>query len=240
MVLAAPWIVGTSRDAFCTVAALAGMVAVSLVVLSGWAGQISLGQYAFAGFGGAVAGGLATRHDVDFFLTLGAAAIAGAVVAVLIGIPALRVPGLFLAVVTLGLAATVQYGILSRDHFSWLLPPNGGYVTRPNLYGRHRPVKSDTRYYYVCLVFLALAYAVGMVGAHTAGPAGCSSACVTTSARLSHSASTRRRRGSRRSRISGAIAALAGALSTYQSQVDAGSFPMDAASRRSCTPWSAG
>ena len=44
-------------------------------------------------FGAAVAGGLATRHDLDFFLTIGAAAIAGALLAVLIGIPALRVPG---------------------------------------------------------------------------------------------------------------------------------------------------
>src|SRR3954453_17639062 len=45
--LAAPFLVGTSRTSFCTLAVLAGMVAVSLVVLSGWAGQISLGQSAF-------------------------------------------------------------------------------------------------------------------------------------------------------------------------------------------------
>src|SRR4051812_1849573 len=109
--LAAPFIAGTSRTGFCTAAVLAGMVAISLVVLFGWAGQISLGQSAFAGIGAAVAGGLATRHGSDFFVTLAVALVAGAVIAVLIGIPALRVPGLFLSVVTLGLAATVQYAI---------------------------------------------------------------------------------------------------------------------------------
>src|SRR5206468_3895768 len=66
--IAAPYIVGRSRTGFCTAAVLAGMVAISLVVLSGWAGQISLGQSAFAGIGGAVAGGLATRHGADFFV----------------------------------------------------------------------------------------------------------------------------------------------------------------------------
>src|SRR3954454_25301415 len=153
--LAAPYIAGTSRTGFCTTAVLAGMVAISLVVLSGWAGQISLGQFAFAGVGAAVAGGLATRHGQDFFVTLAAAVVAGAVVAVLIGLPALRVPGLFLAVVTLGLAAAVQYAVLSHDRFGWLLPSQGSFITKPVLYGRV-DLSSDTRYYYVCLVFLAL------------------------------------------------------------------------------------
>jgi branched-chain amino acid transport system permease protein len=224
LVLAAPWIVGTNRDAFLASAALAAMVAVSLVVLSGWAGQISLGQFGFAGFGAAVAGGLATRHDLDFFLTIGAAAVAGALLAVLVGIPALRVPGLFLAVVTLALAATVQYGILSRAHFSWLLPPTGGYVNRPNLYGR-LDVTSDTRFYYVCLVFLALAYAsaralrnsrsgrlfIGLRDNQRAAQSYGVNAAATKLAAFA---------------IAGAIAAVAGALFAYQSQVDAGSFQM--------------
>src|SRR3954470_17950992 len=223
--LAAPYIVGTSRSAFCTQAAIAGMVAVSLVVLSGWAGQISLGQYAFAGVGAAVAGGLATRNHQDFFVTLAAALVAGAVVAVLIGIPALRVPGLFLAVVTLGFGAAVQYAGLSRDRFGWLLPPSGSYINKPNLYGRI-DLSSDTRYYYVVLVFLALSCLsawslrhsrsgrlfIGLRDNQRAAQAFGVDATVT---RLSAFA------------IAGAISALAGALSAYQSQVDPGSFTMD-------------
>jgi branched-chain amino acid transport system permease protein len=223
--IAAPYIVGSERAAFCTQAAIAGMVAVSLVVLSGWAGQISLGQFAFAGVGAAVAGGLATRHHQDFFVTLAAALVAGALVAVLIGIPALRVQGLFLAVVTLGFAAAVQFALLSRERFGWLLPPSDGFVTKPRLYGRI-DLTSDTRYYYVCLVFLVLsclsAWAlrhsrsgrlfIGLRDNQRAAQAFGVDATVT---RLSAFA------------IAGAIAALAGALSAYQSQVDPGSFTMD-------------
>jgi ABC-type branched-subunit amino acid transport system permease subunit len=223
--LAAPYLAGTSRTGFCTVAVLAGMVAISLVVLSGWAGQISLGQSAFAGIGAAVAGGLATRHGSDFFVTLVVALLAGAVIAVLIGIPALRVPGLFLSVVTLGLAATVQYAILSRAHFSWLLPPNGAYVMKPLLYGRIDLSKSDIGYYYLCLGFLALAWLSAwsvrhsrsgrlFIGLRDNERAAQSLGANATSTRLAAFA------------ISGAIAALAGALSAYQSQVDPGSFSM--------------
>ena len=226
LLVGAPWILGGSRTAFCTQAVIAGLVAVSLVVLSGWAGQISLGQFAFVGVGAAVAGGLATRHGQDFFVTLAAATVVGAVVAVLIGIPALRVPGLFLSVVTLGLAASVQYALLSRDRFGWLLPPNGSYINKPLLYGRFDLANSDTGFYFLCLAFLVL---------------GCLSAWS-----LRHSRSGRLFIGMRDNQraaqsfganatgtrlaafaISGAIAALAGALSAYQSQVDPGSFAME-------------
>src|SRR3954447_8134139 len=223
--VAAPFIVGTGRAGFCAQAAIAGMVAVSLVVLSGWAGQISLGQFAFAGVGAAVAGGLATRHGQDFFLTLAAAVIVGALVAVLIGIPALRVPGLFLAVVTLGLAAAVQYAVLSPSRFGWLLPSQGSFITKPVLYGRV-DLSSDTRYYYVCLVFLALSCLSAwslrhsrsgrlFIGLRDNMRASQSFGVDATSTRLAAFA------------IAGAIAALAGALSAYQSQVDASSFAMD-------------
>jgi branched-chain amino acid transport system permease protein len=223
--LAAPYVVGTDRAAFCTQAAIAGMIAVSLVVLSGWAGQISLGQYAFAGVGAAVAGGLATRYNTDFFVTLAAALVAGALVAVLIGIPALRVPGLFLSVVTLAFGAAVQYAGLSTERFGWLLPPQGAYINKPNLYGRIN-LSSDTRYYYVCLVFLALvclsAWSLRhsrsgrlFIGLRDNQRAAQAFGVDATATRLAAFA------------IAGAIAALAGALSAYQSQVDPGSFTMD-------------
>ena len=224
--VAAPFLVGTGRAGFCAQAVIAGMVAVSLVVLSGWGGQISLGQYAFAGVGAAVAGGLATRYDADFFVTLAAALVAGAVVAALIGVPALRVPGLFLAVVTLGLGASVQYAVLSRARFGWLLPPDGAFINRPLLYGRFDLQRSAVGYYYVCLAFLVLACLSAwslrhsrsgrlFIGMRDNQRAAQSFGANATSTRLAAFA------------ISGAIAALAGALSAYQSQVDPGSFTMD-------------
>ncbi len=226
LALAAPFLAGTGRTGFCIQAVVAGMVAVSLVVLSGWAGQISLGQFAFAGVGAAVAGGLASRLDTDFFVTLAAALLAGAAVAVLVGVPALRVPGLFLAVVTLGLAATVQYAVLNHDRFGWLLPSDGAYLTRPMLYGRFDLQASPVGYYYLCLVFLALACLsawslrhsrsgrvfVGLRDNRRAAQSFGVSASSTTIAAFA---------------ISGGVAAVAGALSAYQSQVDPGGFTMD-------------
>jgi branched-chain amino acid transport system permease protein len=223
-VIVGPWLLGEARTGYLATAAIAAMVAVSLVVLSGWAGQISLGQFAFAGIGAAVAGGLATRYQLDFFLTLAAAAVVGAVIAAAIGIPALRLPGLFLAVVTLGLAATVQYAVLAPDRFGWLLPPRDSFVTRPVLYGRI-DVTSNTAFCYVTLVFLVLAYLSArsmrlsrsgrvLIGLRDNPRAAQSFGVNATRSKLAAFA------------ISGAIAAVAGALSAYQSQVSANSFGM--------------
>jgi branched-chain amino acid transport system permease protein len=223
--LGGPWILGAANAGFLTLIVIAAMISVSLVVLSGWAGQISLGQYAFAGVGAAIAGGLAVRYGVDFFATLAAAAAAGALIAVLIGIPALRVPGMFLSVVTLGFAATVQYGVLEQAHFSWLLPPPDSYIGRPDLYGRF-DTSSNRAFYYVALIFLVLAYASArslrasrsgriFIGLRDNVRAAQSYGVNATASRLAAFA------------LSGAIAAIAGALSAYQSQVSASSFSMD-------------
>jgi branched-chain amino acid transport system permease protein len=138
-----------------TLVAIVAMVGVSLVILTGWSGQISLGQFGFAGVGAGVAGALATSFDADFFVCLLAAGVAGAIAAVLIGLPALRIQGLFLAVTTLAFAFTVQFFLLNRDYFGWALPEQGEVVGRPRLYGRF-DVSTDTRFYFVCLFFLGL------------------------------------------------------------------------------------
>jgi branched-chain amino acid transport system permease protein len=113
----APLVVSEGRLGFLSLIVLAAMIALSLTILTGWAGQVSLGQFGIAGIGAAVAGGLAARHHTDFFVTLVVAMVTGAVVALLVGIPALRLPGLFLAVVTLSLAAVVERVVLDRRYF---------------------------------------------------------------------------------------------------------------------------
>ncbi len=132
---ALPWIVGPVRVPFATTGIVIAMVGISLVILTGWSGQISLGQFAFVGIGAAVAGGLSANHNWDLFATLGAAAAAGALAAVLVGLPAIRLPGLYLAVTTLAFAFTVQEFVLRADYFGWLLPGGLGFVERPVVYG---------------------------------------------------------------------------------------------------------
>ena len=152
----APFVVGRDKTDFLSLIVCYAIIGVSLVVLSGWGGQISLGQFAFAGVGAATAGSLSARFETDFFVTLVAAGLMGAFFAVLIGLPALRVQGLFLAVVTFAFAATVQNVVLNRDYFGFVLPPENGRVSRPYLWGRV-DVTGPVAYYVVCLCGLAVA-----------------------------------------------------------------------------------
>jgi ABC-type branched-subunit amino acid transport system ATPase component/ABC-type branched-subunit amino acid transport system permease subunit len=93
---------------YATIASFA-ICAASLTILTGWSGQISLGQMAFAGVG-ALSAAAFNRAGVPFVLSMVAGAAVAAVVAALIGIGALRVRGLMLAVVTFAFAlAAEQY-----------------------------------------------------------------------------------------------------------------------------------
>jgi branched-chain amino acid transport system permease protein len=161
-----PFWLGDHYTGDATTGVIYAIIGVSLVVLTGWAGQISLGQFAIAGVASATAGGLAANHHVDFFVTIIVAALVGAAVAVAVGLPALRIQGLFLAVTTLGFAFTVD-SLLHREYFGWLVPKSGNLVNRPILWGavdlgdssQLGPVTipADAKFYYLCLSFLVLA-----------------------------------------------------------------------------------
>ena len=132
------------------------MVTVSLVVLTGWAGQVSLGQVAFLGIGAAVGGWLTTVWQWDLAVAIPASGLVGAAVAVAIGIPALRIQGLFLAVATLAFAVATSSYALNQSLVSWL--PTGRIAREP-IFGRVS-IESEARFYYLTIVCLLLAIAV--------------------------------------------------------------------------------
>ncbi len=132
-----------------------GIVVVSLVILTGWSGQISLGQWAFSGLGAMVAGYMAGRHHSDFFATLVVAGLVGAVAAVVIGLPALRIQGLYLAITTLGFAIMVQVYFLNKKYFGGILPTSRQVIQRPYLYGRYS-LDGHRAFYYTTLAALAI------------------------------------------------------------------------------------
>jgi branched-chain amino acid transport system permease protein len=134
------------------VAVIWGMVAVSLVVLTGWGGHISLGQFAIVGCGAVVAGNVAMRWNLDLFVTLAIAGLTGALVALLIGLPALRIRGLFLAVTTLAFAVALDSYFLNPTNFPDLVPDD---VHRPVLWERF-DLEGQLAMYYLCLGFLVL------------------------------------------------------------------------------------
>ncbi|HZU80080.1 MAG TPA: ABC transporter permease, partial [Acidimicrobiales bacterium] len=148
-----PYTLGPSRLFVAASAAIFGIVAVSLVPLSGWAGQISLGQFALAGAGAAATGSLLVHFDMDLFLALAISAVVGATVAVVIGLPALRIPGTYLAAVTMAFAVPVSSYFLSPVYFPAIAETD---VVRPVLFGKVS-LQSPRAFYWLCLALLVVA-----------------------------------------------------------------------------------
>jgi branched-chain amino acid transport system permease protein len=134
--------------------AMFAMIGISLVVLTGWAGEISIGQVAFFALGAATAAKLGST-GWNFFLCLLAAGLVGAGASLVIGIPSLRIRGPFLAVATLGLAITTSSFFLDPHYFPWFVIDNRVFVERPLLFGKFDS-KSEYTYYFVLLAVLAL------------------------------------------------------------------------------------
>jgi branched-chain amino acid transport system permease protein len=134
------------------VAGVWGIVAVSLVELTGWGGHISLGQFAIVGVGAITFGNIVQRHNVDMFVVLLVAGLAGGLIALLVGLPALRITGMFLAVTTLAFAVALDSFFLNPTNFPSFVP---GSIPRPVLFGRF-DLESEWVMYYLTFAFLVL------------------------------------------------------------------------------------
>jgi ABC-type branched-subunit amino acid transport system ATPase component/ABC-type branched-subunit amino acid transport system permease subunit len=132
------------------------IAAVSLNMLMGYAGQISLGQYAFVGVG-AFTNGVVTSVDqlrMPFAVGLAAAAVVGGAIAFLVGLPALRLRGLYLAVVTVAVA---YVGWQSVFRIEWIGGGSAGKLT-PRPYVGDHPIASDTGFLAIAAVLLVLVW----------------------------------------------------------------------------------
>jgi len=88
---------------------VAALAALALNVLTGFTGQISIGTAAFAAVGAYTAGNLAMRYQLSPLLTLPAAALVTGAVALVVGLAALRIKGLYLAIATLAFQFVVEW-----------------------------------------------------------------------------------------------------------------------------------
>lgn len=123
----APWI-----DAV-TLTLCAALVMLSIVVLTGYAGQLSLAQFAVAGFGAFVAGRLSATHGLPFWLAAPIGVCAAVPLGVLFALPAVRTRGINLAVVTLGLGSALE--LLVFDNTSYTGGIEGTQVGNATLFG---------------------------------------------------------------------------------------------------------
>ena len=167
-VLALPVIVTQpSRQLVYASVACFAVCAMSLSVITGWAGQLSLAQMTFAGFGALFAAAFARGFELDvwiidfqapslpFLVAIPLAALIVAAMAVAIGLGALRVRGLRLAITTFVFAVAAQQYIYQVPMFS---DGHTGSVTfrRGTLFGLS--LDSHRRYYYLCVIVLSIVY----------------------------------------------------------------------------------
>ncbi len=118
-----PLVVSPGRSFLLARVCLYAVIALSLTVLTGWAGQVSLGQFGLVAVGAVTASQLG---DWNLVLLIPFTGLVTAIIAILVGLPALRIRGLYLAVTTLGFALFMQQSVLSTP--CWKAPIVGTEV----------------------------------------------------------------------------------------------------------------
>ncbi len=131
-----------------TQAVIFAIIGLSLNVLLGYTGQISLGHQAFVGIGAFTSAYMVTVHGQPFVAAVFMAMVVGGLQALVLGIVSLRITGLYFALVTLA------YGTMAEESLFNIQKLTGGSA------GQAAPkptwFTTDLRYYYLCLAFLAL------------------------------------------------------------------------------------
>jgi ABC-type branched-subunit amino acid transport system ATPase component/branched-subunit amino acid ABC-type transport system permease component len=114
-------VVLTSNDLWAaafTVSIGAAIMMLSSVVITGYAGQLSLAQYGLGGVAALIAGHMVVDHGLPFLLALVIGVVASVLVGILTAMPAIRVRGVQLAVVTLGLGYVLDQIVFENANYS--------------------------------------------------------------------------------------------------------------------------
>ena len=149
--LAAPWVVPEYWLAQLSFVLIYGIIGLGLMLLAGYTGQFSMGHAAFVGVG-AYAQAFLTNAGLPFPLAMLCAAVLAALVGVVVGLPALRVKGIYLGI------ATLAFGFIVEEVFArWekLTGGNAGmHVKEPAIFGWK--IDSSEGFYFICLVTAVL------------------------------------------------------------------------------------
>ncbi len=152
VVAAVVWPIFTSKifHFYGALAAIYAIVALSLVILVGWTGQISLGHAAFLGFGCYI-GQKLLAHGVPVLVAIVIVAAFGAVVSLALGIPSLRLRGVYLTIATLAFGAACQrYFFALKAIRSY----KASVVPRPSIFGLS--IASDRGLYELIVIVFGL------------------------------------------------------------------------------------
>jgi ABC-type branched-subunit amino acid transport system permease subunit len=163
---------GALRSAFITSLTVA-CIGLSLVVLTGYVGQVSLAQMSLAGIGGFMLGHISHGWGIGFPFSLILAGLCAVPVGIVIGLPALRLRGVNLAVVTLGAAAAIDALVFNLQSFTGGIA--GLRIAPPHLLGLDLSISKGSAYPRVIFGVLVLVVVILMgllVARLRRGPAG--------------------------------------------------------------------
>jgi branched-chain amino acid transport system permease protein len=135
-------------------AAITGILVVSVVLLSGFVGQISFCQFSFAAIGAFTTGALVDGHGWSFWAALPVGVVAAVIVGVMVGIPALRLSGLLLAVLTVAVALFFDRFVLATN--TWPAFSGGStqwHPLKPSLLG-HQLTGEYSFYLFTFAIFV--------------------------------------------------------------------------------------
>lgn len=158
IMVAFPWVMSPGDTHQGTIMLFYAMIGLSLLVLTGWAGQMSLGQFAFAAVGGYAAAIVGGSWGWPLPIALLAGALAGSATAVIVGLPALRIRGLYLAVTTLGFAIVTSSVLLGQNFGGKFLPAR---LQRPVVLGLDT---ADERIWYYMALAILTGFVVAVIG----------------------------------------------------------------------------
>ena len=140
-----------------TLTVMYASLAVSLNLISGFMGQVSLGHAAFLGIGAYTSAILSMRLKWPFIVTVLIALLLSAVFGVILGIPSLKLSGSYLAIVSLGFCEIIR--LIELNWSSLTRGPMGlTGIPRPSIFGM--TIKSPAAYYYLAVVMTAIVCAV--------------------------------------------------------------------------------
>jgi branched-chain amino acid transport system permease protein len=152
LLVAAPWVIPEYWLAQLTFVLIYSIVGLGLMLLAGFTGLFSLGHAAFLGVGAYTQAAL-TQWGVPFPLALAAAGLLSAAVGMVVGLPALRVKGIYLGI------ATLAFGFIVEEVFARWESVTGGnagtHLKAPDVFGWK--LDSNESFYGLCLVVTVLA-----------------------------------------------------------------------------------
>ena len=152
LLLLAPWLFAEYWLAQLTFVMIYSIAGLGLMLLAGFTGLFSLGHAAFLGVG-AYTQAVMTNAGLPFPVALAAAAALSAAVGFVVGLPALRVKGIYLGM------ATLSFGFIVEEVMARWESVTGGnagmHVKPPNLFGWN--LNSGTEFYFLCLVITVIA-----------------------------------------------------------------------------------